>query len=156
MALPRSGRAAELLGARERVAGLYGDALGGIGGARRRGDGDPDGLVLPCADAGECRRSWFVYMVRLPSGADRDAVMAALDRGGIESKAYLPCIHLMPHYRERFGFEGGEFPVAEEVAERSLALPFPALLKRARSRASPRRWAQRSAPPPADIDSHSL
>ena len=33
---------------------------------------------------------------------------------------------VQPHRfrRERFGFEGGEFPIAEEVAERSLALPF--------------------------------
>jgi perosamine synthetase len=30
----------------------------------------------------------------------------------------------MPFYRERFGFRGGEFPVAERVAERSVALPF--------------------------------
>ena len=30
----------------------------------------------------------------------------------------------MPFYRERFGFTGGEFPVAERVAERSVALPF--------------------------------
>ena len=51
-------------------------------------------------------------------------MIADLDQRGIASKAYLPCIHLMPHYRERFGFAGGEFPVAEEVAERSLALPF--------------------------------
>ena len=63
-------------------------------------------------------------MVQLPAGADRDAVIAALDRRGIASKAYLPCIHLMPYYRERFGFSGGEFPVAEAAAERSLALPF--------------------------------
>ena len=37
---------------------------------------------------------------------------------------YLPCIHLLPFYRERFGFEGGEFPVAERFAERALGLPF--------------------------------
>jgi perosamine synthetase len=70
------------------------------------------------------RRTWFVYTVRLPAGADRDAVIADLDQRGISSKAYLPCIHLMPHYRERFGFRGGEFPVAEEASARSLALPF--------------------------------
>ena len=40
------------------------------------------------------------------------------------AKAYLPCIHLMRHYRERFGHREGEFPVAERVSERSLALPF--------------------------------
>lgn len=116
-------RADELLAARARVAGAYGAALAALGG-RAAGEGPADGLVLPCSDAGLARRSWFVYVVRLPVGADRTAVIASLDQRGIASKAYLPCIHLMPHYRERFGFEGGEFPVAEEVAERSLALPF--------------------------------
>ncbi len=116
-------RADDLLARRARVAAAYGERLGQFGGAAA-GDGDPDGLVLPCADRGSERRSWFVYTVRLPKNVDREAVIADLAQRGIASKAYLPCIHLMPHYRERFGFEGGEFPVAEEVAERSLALPF--------------------------------
>jgi perosamine synthetase len=116
-------RADELLASRSRVADAYNERLGEMGGAPA-GEGDPDGLVLPCADRGEERRSWFVYTVRVPRGVDREAVIADLAQRGIASKAYLPCIHLMPHYRERFGFEGGEFPVAEEVAERSLALPF--------------------------------
>ena len=45
-------------------------------------------------------------------------------REGIQSKPYLPAIHLMSFYRERFGHREGEFPVCEEVAARSLALPF--------------------------------
>jgi perosamine synthetase len=116
-------KADDLLSARSRVATAYAERLASIGGAPA-GDGDADGLVLPCADRGEERRSWFVYTVRVPKGHDREAVVAGLAQRGIQSKAYLPCIHLMPHYRERFGFEGGEFPVAEDVAERSLALPF--------------------------------
>ena len=116
-------KAGDLLGARSRVAAAYTERLGVIGGAPA-GDGNPDGFVLPCADRGEERRSWFVYTVRVPKGHDREAVIADLAQRGVASKAYLPCIHLMPHYRERFGFTGGEFPVAEEVAERSLALPF--------------------------------
>ena len=59
-----------------------------------------------------------------PAAPIAERVIAALAAAGIQSKAYLPCIHLMPPYRERFGFTGGEFPVAERVAERSLALPF--------------------------------
>jgi perosamine synthetase len=51
-------------------------------------------------------------------------VIDALDAEGIPSKAYLPCIHTLPPYKERFGFTGGEFPVAERVSARSLALPF--------------------------------
>ena len=62
--------------------------------------------------------------MQLPEGVDRESVIGALRERGIASKAYLPCIHLQPFYRERFGFRGGEFPVAERVAARSLALPF--------------------------------
>jgi perosamine synthetase len=113
----------ELLEARSRVAALYRERLGGLGGAPA-GQGDEDGLVLPCEDRGDERRSWFVYTVQLPDRADRAAVIEALAAEGIASKAYLPCIHTMPPYRERFRFSGGEFPVAERVAKRSLALPF--------------------------------
>ncbi len=116
-------RADDLLAARSRVAAGYTERLSAIGGSPA-GEGDPDGFVLPCADRGSERRSWFVYTVRVPKDYDREAVIADLAQRGIQSKAYLPCIHLMPHYRERFGFKGGEFPVAEDVAERSLALPF--------------------------------
>jgi perosamine synthetase len=113
----------ELLAGRERVAGLYAERLVALGGAPA-GEGDPDGLVLPAGDRDGGHRSWFVYVVRLPATADREAVIADLDQRGIQSKAYLPCIHLMPFYRERFGYHGGEFPIAEGIAERALALPF--------------------------------
>ncbi|MDQ3729762.1 MAG: DegT/DnrJ/EryC1/StrS family aminotransferase [Actinomycetota bacterium] len=116
-------KADELLSARARVADAYTERLRETYGAPA-GEGDLDGFVLPCADRGEERRSWFVYTVRVPKGFDREAAIADLAQRGVAAKAYLPCIHLMPHYRERFGFEGGEFPVAEDVAERSLALPF--------------------------------
>ncbi|CAN5403447.1 DegT/DnrJ/EryC1/StrS family aminotransferase [soil metagenome] len=118
-------RADELLAKRVDVAELYNEARGALGAAVTGEPGtDPDGLLLPCHDRGSERRSWFVYTIQLPQGFDREAVIADLDQRGIDSKAYLPCIHLMPHYREKFGFKGGEFPVAERVAERSLALPF--------------------------------
>ena len=42
----------------------------------------------------------------------------------MQSKPYLPAIHLMSYYRDRFGHREGEFPVCEDVAARSIALPF--------------------------------
>jgi dTDP-4-amino-4,6-dideoxygalactose transaminase len=123
MGIAQVERADELLAERDRVAALYAAALGSIG-AAPAGEGDPSDLVLGCPDSAKARRSWFVYVVQLPAGTDREAVIAWLAGQGIDSKAYLPCIHLMPHYRERFGFREGQFPVAEAVSVRSLALPF--------------------------------
>jgi perosamine synthetase len=113
----------EMLNARENVAARYRERLTQLG-ASPAGEHDEHDIVLPCEDRGSERRSWFVFCVQLPTGSDRDEVIAALAREGIASKAYLPCVHLLPPYRERFGFAGGEFPIAERVAERSLALPF--------------------------------
>jgi perosamine synthetase len=98
----------ELLAGRRQVAGWYQQALAGV-----------DGLGLP-----RPRRSWFVYVVQLPRGVDRDATILALRDLGVASKPYLPAIHLFSFYRERFGHREGEFPVAEDVAARSIALPF--------------------------------
>jgi perosamine synthetase len=113
----------EMLNARDNVAALYRERLTQLG-AEPAGEHDSHDIVLPCENHGEERRSWFVFCVQLPDGTDRAAVIKSLASNGVASKAYLPCIHLLPPYRERFGFKGGEFPIAERVAERSLALPF--------------------------------
>jgi perosamine synthetase len=102
-----------MLTARARIAALYNEALAGV-----------EGLELPCPDRDGDRRSWFVYVVQLPAGVDRDETIGELRTRGIDSKPYLPAIHLMSFYRERFGHREGEFPVCEDVARRSLALPF--------------------------------
>ena len=81
-------------------------------------------LELPAPDDAVHRRSWFVYVVKLPRGVDRARVLEQLSRDGIEAGEYLPCIHLQPYMRERFGFGQGLCPVAEETSARTLALPF--------------------------------
>jgi perosamine synthetase len=101
-----------MLSGRARVAELYGTALAEI-----------DGLELPCPDDGD-RRGWFVYVVQVPPDADRDRVIEGLRAREVDSKPYMPVIHLMSFYRERYGHREGEFPVAEDVSRRSLALPF--------------------------------
>ena len=103
----------EFLAARARLAGLYREALQSV-----------RGLELPCPDMEGSRRGWFVFVVQLPHRVDRDTVVRALAAEGIQSKPYLPAIHLMRFYRERFGHRPGELPVSEDVAARSIALPF--------------------------------
>jgi perosamine synthetase len=103
----------EMLAGRARAAAAYRAALAEI-----------EGLELPCEDTGGDRRGWFVFVVQLPRGHDRDQVIGALRARGVASKPYLPAIHLLSFYRERFGHREGEFPVCEDVAARSIALPF--------------------------------
>jgi perosamine synthetase len=103
----------ELLAARAEVAGRYGELLAGV-----------DGAEAPLADDEDHRRSWFVYVVRVAPGVDRNGVIARLASDGVASKPYLPSIHLQPYYRERFGYGEGTFPVSEDASARSLALPF--------------------------------
>jgi perosamine synthetase len=102
-----------MLAARWRVADAYRQALAGV-----------DGLGLPCPDRDGDVRGWFVFVVQLPAGVDRDRTVVALRERGVQSKPYLPAIHLMSFYREAFGHRVGEYPVCEDVAARSLALPF--------------------------------
>jgi perosamine synthetase len=99
-----------MLADRARVASWYREALTGV--------------ELPCEDADGDVRGWFVFVVQLPRGVDRDATIRRLLELGVQSKPYLPAIHLMSYYRETFGHREGEFPVCEDVAARSVALPF--------------------------------
>jgi perosamine synthetase len=83
-----------------------------------------EGVSTLLADDADHRRSWFVYVVKLDPGVDRDRVIAVLEEQGIQSRPYLPCIHLQRYMREQHGFREGMFPVAENTSRRTLALPF--------------------------------
>jgi len=106
-----------ILEARATVAARYGKLLADI----------PE-LDLPCADDTDHERSWFVYVVTLAKGVDREAVISLLTERGVQSARYLPCIHLQAYMQERFGYRVGLCPVAESVASRTLAIPFHARL----------------------------
>ncbi|MGE4426409.1 MAG: DegT/DnrJ/EryC1/StrS family aminotransferase [Solirubrobacteraceae bacterium] len=105
-----------MLADRTRVAGWYRDALADLV--------DRTGLELLPDRTAEGARSWFVYVVRVPRGTDRDATIRALADRGVQTRPYLPAIHRFSFYRERFGFRDGQFPVAEDAADRGLSLPF--------------------------------
>ena len=103
----------EILRLRAEAAARYAELLAGV-----------DGVEPPHPDDEDHRRSWFVYVVKLPHGIDRDSVLESLGFHGIEAAHYVPCVHLQPYMRERYGFGEGLCPVAEDAAARSLALPF--------------------------------
>jgi dTDP-4-amino-4,6-dideoxygalactose transaminase len=70
------------------------------------------------------RMSWFVYVVTLAEGLERDPVMRAMEAQAVPARGYFSPIHLQPYIRDRFGSREGELPVTEAISRRTLALPF--------------------------------
>lgn len=105
----------DLISARQRVANRYMQRLLDV----------PD-LILPTVPEGT-EMSWFVYVVRLAAGytrEERDRVIQGLRNHDIGAADYFPCIHTQPFYKQAYGFREGQFPIAEAVSGRTIALPF--------------------------------
>ena len=108
-------RVDELLSKRERIAQLYNKRLQDI-----------DSIVIPFVSPG-VKKSWFVYVIKLHDTfhqKDRDKILWELRDRGIECSNYFSPIHLQPFYRTMFGYEEGDFPATEQIAARTIALPF--------------------------------
>jgi len=103
----------EILALRRQAAERYDALLSRIPGLER------PPLSLPNRDL-----SWFVYVVRLPEGVDRDRVRTTLARCGIATGRYFAPIHLQPVWGAQSRRGAGDFPLSESVACRTLALPF--------------------------------
>jgi len=106
-------RIEEMLEKRSRVAELYNEKLNGI--------------IEKQKTRLNVKKSWFVYIVCLPSHytkKDRDNILYQLSENNIGCNNYFPPIHLQPFYQQEFGYEKGDFPITESVSERTIALPF--------------------------------
>lgn len=105
----------ELLAARQQVAGWYADHLAGS-----------EDLVVTPVQEQWAQHAYWIYNVLLAPGttADRDAVMAALDADGIETRPVFYPMHVMPVYTQ----DSARFPVATDLARRGINLPTHGLL----------------------------
>jgi dTDP-4-amino-4,6-dideoxygalactose transaminase len=76
-------------------------------------------VMLPYRDPA-CRHVYHLYVVQVP---DPDRLMGYLARLGIGTARYYPCpLHLQQAFAS-LGGKTGDYPVAEQVATRALALP---------------------------------
>jgi perosamine synthetase len=106
-------RLEELLSARQKVADWYQSRLKEI-----------PGIEPPQLAESTTRVSWFVYVIRLAPGLDREIIAQRLAKCGIPVRPYFLPIHHQPYMVERFGYRPGDFPVTEDLGRRGLALPF--------------------------------
>ena len=106
-------RIEEILDKREKVAGMYGEKLAEV-----------EEVQIPFIADYINKMSWFVYVVRLKRGIDRNEVIKYLNKEGVQCKPYFTPIHLQPFYKKMFGYKRGDFPITEDVSDRTIALPF--------------------------------
>ncbi len=64
--------------------------------------------------------SWHLYVIKIPN---RDEVIEKLKERGIGSSVHFIPIHKHPYYRETYGYQDADYPVANRVFEQSLSLP---------------------------------
>jgi len=106
-----------MLAARENVASAYSRLLS-----------TENRVCLPHSPLG-CRRSWFVYVLRItpldqrPLKEVRDAVILELRKRGIGAQAYFPAIHLQPYMRQYEFVVPRPLPETEAASDSCLAIP---------------------------------
>lgn len=106
-------RLKELMEKRDQVAAWYGERLSAI-----------PNLETPYLDGNTTCYSWFVYVVRLTAGLNREDFAERLALHGIPVRPYFAPIHLHPFMVEQFGYHKGDYPVTEDLGARGMALPF--------------------------------
>jgi dTDP-4-amino-4,6-dideoxygalactose transaminase len=82
-------------------------------------------LVTPPPPGTEMRHARHLYSVRLEedAGMSRDALLEALEAQRIGSGVHYLAVHLHPYYRERYGLEPDDLPVAHRISQQTLSLP---------------------------------
>ena len=99
------------LARRRAIAARYGKALATV-----------PSLTLPIV-AADVTSAWHLYPVRVDASIDRAEVFNALRAEGLGVNVHYIPVHLHPYYRSRFGYRGGEFPIAETASGRLISLP---------------------------------
>jgi dTDP-4-amino-4,6-dideoxygalactose transaminase len=88
-------------------------------------------LTLPGKPAYEHRHAWHLYTPLInpeTAGMDREGLMSAMKARNIGTGLHYECAHLYAYYRQRFGFQPGQFPRAEHIGARIVSLPlFPSM-----------------------------
>lgn len=82
--------------------------------------------ITPPAVRGDVNPAWHLYPIRLnleKLSVDRARIFRALRAENIGVNVHYIPVHRHPYYRDRFGYRGGEFPVAEDAYERLISLP---------------------------------
>jgi perosamine synthetase len=83
-------------------------------------------LPLVCEGEEGTTHSWHLYVIRLNLQwlqIDRNKFIDELRRKGIGTSVHFIPLHIHPYYRETYGYQSDDFPVAYETYKRIISLP---------------------------------
>ncbi len=107
----------EMIQKRDQVASWYSERLV-----------NTTGIEVPLVAPHTTRMSWFVYVIRFSGDINRDVVAERLSKRGIPARPYFMPIHLQPYMISRFAYQSGDYPITEDLGQRSLAIPFSSIM----------------------------
>jgi dTDP-4-amino-4,6-dideoxygalactose transaminase len=70
------------------------------------------------------RSAHHMFAVLMPKSVNRDAVLHYLQSRGIGCAVNYRAIHTLSYFRTTFGYEPDRFPVANDIGNRTVTLPF--------------------------------
>ena len=112
-------RAEEMRQAREDIAMLYMERLGGI-----------EEIVLPVDDVNRLH-SWHLFAIQLDTSKlsiDRNKFIEELNENGVGTSVHWRPLHLHPLYSSRYGWRPKDLPNASQMWQRLISLPiFPSM-----------------------------
>jgi dTDP-4-amino-4,6-dideoxygalactose transaminase len=97
---------------RREIASLYLSLLSGV-----------EEMEMPPVAEGH---SWHLFILRLRSAllsGSRDQFIERLKQAGIGTSVHFIPLHMHSYYQNRYGYEKGDFPNAEDAYERAISLP---------------------------------
>ncbi len=111
-----------LLARREQIAQIYDQAFSSLSAIER----PPMGPVGGTWDPNEFQHSWHLYVMKLNLDhltIDRNRFIDELKALGIGVSVHFIPLHIHPYYRERYGFEPQDYPIAYQTYQRIISLP---------------------------------
>jgi dTDP-4-amino-4,6-dideoxygalactose transaminase len=94
-------------------------------------------VETPPPPEGDIRHARHLYQVLVTpdAGVTRDEVLNRMTAQGVGTGVHYRGVHLHPYYRDRYGIDASDLPVATDISDRTLSLPLsPALTEADQSR----------------------
>lgn len=110
MLIPQLRRIEEMWARRDAIARRYEAAF------------EAAGIEYPLAVPGSSTNARHLFTIWVDA-LRRDDMLHGLEERGVGVAVNYRPIHLMSYYRSRFGYETGDFPVAEMIGSRTISLP---------------------------------